>query len=132
RRLARVPRCLPDSRRNGRGRGRSAADLRLLPADAPARPRPRATADRGAPVNALLALSTCCLLAGGLLLAHFYLGRRRPALSVRLARAQGATVAGWAQGWPFRIEPPAALARVIESYRRDLRRAGSGKTLPGF
>ncbi len=83
-------------------------------------------------MNALLALSTFCLLTGGLLLAHFYFGRRRPALSVRLARAQGAAVAGWSQGWPFRVEPPAALARVLESYRRDLRRAGSGKTLPRF
>ena len=81
-------------------------------------------------MNGLLALSTFCLICGGLLLAHFYLGRRRPALSVRLARAQGAAVAGWSQGWPFRIEPPAPFARAIESYRRDLRRAGSGKTLP--
>ena len=52
-------------------------------------------------MNALLALSTVFLLAGGLLLAHFYFGRRRPALSVRLARAQGAAAAGWEQGWPF-------------------------------
>src|SRR5207244_1181967 len=81
RRFAGLPGCLPDRRWNGGGRGRSAADLRLLPADAPARARPRAAADGGAPVNALLALSTFCLLTGGLLLAHFYFGRRRPALA---------------------------------------------------
>src|SRR5207247_481071 len=112
-RLARLPGCLPDCWGIGRGRDRSAPDIRLLPADAPTWARPGAAADGGAPVNGLLVLSTLSLLAGGLLLAHFYFGRRRPALSVRLARAQGAAVDGWSQGWPFSIEPPAALARVI-------------------
>jgi tight adherence protein C len=83
-------------------------------------------------VNGLLALSTLCLLAGGLLLAHFYLGRRRPALSVRLARAQGTVSGGWLQARAFGIEPPAAVARVLEAYARDLRQAGGGKTLARF
>src|SRR5262249_12294658 len=131
--FARLPGCLPVRWRPRRRRDGSATDLRLLPVDAPARPCPRAAPDGGAPVNGLLALSTFCLICGGLLLAHFYFGRRRPALSVRLARAQGAAVAGWSQGWPFSpIELPAALARVLESNRRDLRRAGAGQTLPRF
>jgi tight adherence protein C len=83
-------------------------------------------------VNGLLAFSTLCLIAGGLLLANFYLGRRRPALAVRLARAQGAAAAGWSQGRPLGIEPPAGLARLLTSYGRDLRRAGGGKTLARF
>src|SRR5207302_5728725 len=59
-------------------------------------------------------------------------GRRRPALSVRLARAQGTVTGGWSQARAFGIEPPAALARVLEAYARDLRRAGGGKTLARF
>jgi tight adherence protein C len=81
-------------------------------------------------VNGLLVLSTLCLLAGGLLLANLYLGRRRPALAVRLARAQGAAVA--ARPPVLGLEPPAVLERLLESYRRDLRRAGSDKTLARF
>jgi tight adherence protein C len=83
-------------------------------------------------VNGLLAFSTLCLIAGGLLLGHLYLGRRRPALAVRLARAQGAAVAGWSQGRPLGIEPPAGLARLLAGHERDLRRAGGGKTLARF
>src|SRR5262249_11272765 len=63
---------------------------------------------------------------------HFYFGRRRPALAVRLARAQGVVAGAWPQGWPFAIELPGVIVRVLESYRRELRRAGAGKTLPRF
>ena len=83
-------------------------------------------------MNGLLALSTLCLIAGGLLLGNLYLGRRRPTLAVRLARAQGAAMAGWSRGWPLGIEPPAGLARLLAGYGRDLRRAGGGKTLARF
>ena len=83
-------------------------------------------------MNGLLALSTLCLLAGGLLLAHVCLGRRRPALSVRLARAQGAVAADRAAALASGIEPPAALTRLLDTYRRDLRRAGGGRSLGRF
>src|SRR5262249_8149770 len=53
-------------------------------------------------------------------------------VGIGLGRAQGVVAAAWPQGWPFGIELPAALARVLESYRRELRRAGAGKTLPRF
>lgn len=83
-------------------------------------------------MNGLLAFSSLCLLAGGLLLANLYLGRRRPALSVRLARAQGTAAVVGTRARAFGVEPPAALARVLDVYGRDLRRAGSGKTLARF
>ena len=83
-------------------------------------------------MNGMLAFSTLCLVSGGLLLGTFFLGRRRPTLAVRLARAQGAATAGWSQGRPWGIEPPAGLARLLAGYGRDLRRAGGGKTLARF
>jgi tight adherence protein C len=83
-------------------------------------------------VNGLLALSSLCLIAGGLLLGHLSFGRRRPTLAVRLARAQGAAAGGWSEGRPLGIEPPAGLARLLGGYERDLRRAGASKTVARF
>jgi tight adherence protein C len=80
-------------------------------------------------MNPLLALSSACFVAGGLLLARTYLGRQRPALATRLARAEGRAGSGAAGA-------AAALpdwARAIgAAYARDLRRAGGGKTLRRF
>jgi len=83
-------------------------------------------------VNGLLFFSSLCLFGGGLVFAHIYLGRRRPTLAARLARASGtATVVG-IQARALGVEPPAPLARMLDSYGRDLRRAGGGKTLARF
>ena len=78
----------------------------------------------------MLLLSSACLVAGGLLLAYAY-AYRRPALAVRLARAEGVrtdTVAGHWLG----LETPAWLSGVRASYERDLRQAGGRKTLARF
>ena len=81
-------------------------------------------------MNTVLLLSSVCLVAGGLLLAYAY-AFRRPALAVRLARAEGlspGTVAGGRLGF----ETPAWLSGVRVSYERDLRQAGGRKTLARF
>jgi len=44
-------------------------------------------------------------------------------VAVRLARTQGAAAAGWSQGRPLEIEPPARLARLLGGCERDLRLA---------
>ncbi|MGH2948619.1 MAG: type II secretion system F family protein [Solirubrobacteraceae bacterium] len=84
-------------------------------------------------MNAALALCSLCLVAGGLLLAHGILSSRRPALTTRLARAEGA---GRAAIGAFRlggaVTGPGWLAGVVGGYQRDLRRAGDGKTLGRF
>jgi hypothetical protein len=83
-------------------------------------------------VNATLALSSACLVVGGLLLRAHALANRRPSLAVRLARARGehpaegenplaAGVPKWARVWWERIE---AL------YAERLHRAGREET-PG-
>jgi len=84
-------------------------------------------------VNATLVLSSVCLVAGGLLLGRWSLSSRRPALTTRLARAEGSDRA--AAGALDRRGPVMAagwLAGVVGSYERDLRRAGDGKTLGRF
>ena len=83
-------------------------------------------------MNLLLALSSVCLVAGGLLLAHAYLAARRPALAVRLARAEGRAATRAPRPRSFDAEPPAWLASVQETYERELRRAGGAKTLRRF
>jgi tight adherence protein C len=82
-------------------------------------------------VNVALALSSLCLVAGGLLICVHVLSRRRPSLSVRLARAQGqlpATSVGLVgAGVP---DPLRAWGeRVRDSYERWLRRAGRRETV---
>jgi Flp pilus assembly protein TadB len=81
-------------------------------------------------MNAALVLSSLCLFVGGLLLAHWALSSRRPALATRLARAEGADQP--VHGTPLLRAPvtaPAWLAGILDGYERDLRRAGDGKTL---
>jgi tight adherence protein C len=81
-------------------------------------------------VNAVLLLSSLCLVAGGLLIAQWVLSVRRPALTTRLARAEGSdprTLRALR-----RPNAPDWLDAVAGRYERDLRRAGEGKTLRRF
>jgi tight adherence protein C len=81
-------------------------------------------------VNTVLLLSGSCLVVGGLLLAYAY-ASRRPALAIRLARAEGALASGL-DGHAIDLELPAGLSRLRASYERDLRHAGGRKTLGRF
>lgn len=81
-------------------------------------------------MNALLLLSSACLVAGGLLLTYAC-AFRRPTLAVRLARAEGGS-AGRLASRGFGLEFPAWLSRLRGSYERDLRQAGGRKTLGRF
>jgi len=82
-------------------------------------------------VNLALALSTLCLVAGGLLIAASMLAPRRPALAVRLdwrrhaADDLGASVA--AVG--LQLADLRWIDTTRHSYRRRLRMAGADKTL---
>jgi tight adherence protein C len=81
-------------------------------------------------VNVVLLLSSACLVVGGLLLAHWALSRRRPALSVRLARAEGAApIPRGGRLDMTELPRPAWLEDLLARYEQDLRRAGEGKTL---
>ena len=73
-------------------------------------------------MNAALLLSSACLVAGGLLLAYAY-AFRRPALAVRLARAEGLST-GRVADRGLGLETPAWLSGLRASYERDLRQAG--------
>jgi tight adherence protein C len=81
-------------------------------------------------VNVTLALSSLCLVVGGLLIYAHILSQRRPSLAVRLARARGehpsvsenplaASVPEWVRTW-------SELARVF--YEARLRQAGRSET----
>jgi tight adherence protein C len=81
-------------------------------------------------MNSALALSSLCLVAGGLLLAHWVLSSRRPALTTRLARAEGADEpAPSTLRLRVPMAVPAWLAGILGGYERDLHRAGDVKTL---
>ncbi len=83
-------------------------------------------------MNAVLLLSSACLVAGGLLLAYAY-AFRRPALAVRLARAEGLSTGRVAAcGLGLGLETPAWLSGLRASYERDLRQVGGRKTLARF
>jgi tight adherence protein C len=79
-----------------------------------------------------LLFASICLIAGGLLIGYGLLAGRRPALSLRLARAEGQM--------PITVRPatlreqqlPGWVNELLGRYRRDLRRAGEGKTLARF
>jgi Flp pilus assembly protein TadB len=82
-------------------------------------------------MNGTLALSSLALIAGGLLLAHHALTRRRPSLVARLARVEGHSAGAPAP--PLgQVVPPAWLARLGERYSAELRRAGGEKPLRRF
>lgn len=81
-------------------------------------------------MNGVLLLSSACLVAGGLVLAYAY-AYRRPALAVRLARAEGVS-AGRSEDHVLGLDPPAWLSGLRASYERDLRQAGGRKTLGRF
>lgn len=83
-------------------------------------------------MNVVLALSSLCLIAGGLLLVAHILARRRPSLPVRLARARGelSEVApgslagvGLPESWRAHAE------RIRGGYEQRLRRAGRSETV---
>ena len=83
-------------------------------------------------MNGTLAFASLCLVTGGLLVGYSVVSSRRPALTTRLSRAEGA-------GATRRVErllgdgatAPGWLAYVLAAYERDLRRAG-GKTMRRF
>jgi len=82
-------------------------------------------------VNVALVLSSLCLVAGGLLICVHVLSRRRPSLSVRLARAQGALPAASPGLVGAGVSDPLRAwgERVRDSYERWLRRAGRHETV---
>ena len=77
-------------------------------------------------MNATLALSSLCLVVGGLLLRAHALSNRRPSLAVRIARARGEVPARpespLAAGVPERMRVWADRVRVF--YEERLRRSG--------
>ena len=81
-------------------------------------------------MNAVLLFASACLVAGGLVLAYAY-AVRRPALAVRLARAEGAE-AGRPGERALTLELPSWLSALRASYERQLRQAGDRKTLGRF
>lgn len=84
-------------------------------------------------MNAGLLLSSVCLVVGGLLLGQWAFSRRRPALSVRVDRAQGLDPRVLRGRLDMgRVEKPAWLEILIARYERELRQAGDGKTLQRF
>jgi tight adherence protein C len=76
-------------------------------------------------VNIVLLLSSSCLVVGGVVLSYAYVSRR-PALAVRLARAEGVEAS------TLDLELPARLSGLRAFYERDLRQAGGRKTLGRF
>jgi tight adherence protein C len=75
-------------------------------------------------------MSSACLVAGGLLLAHAYVFRRPP-LVARLARAEGAETAE-PFGHALAGALPSWLSGLRASYERDLCQAGGRRTLARF
>ncbi len=87
-------------------------------------------------MNGTLLFSSLCLIVGGLLLCEHVLSRRRPALSARLARAQGVRHLGQASGGSVAGSVPEPVRawseRVRASYEHRLRRAGNGDSVGLF
>lgn len=84
-------------------------------------------------MNVVLLFSSVCLVVGGLLLAQWALSRRRPVLSVRLARAEGLLPErGEGLIGVNELPRPAWLDDLLTRYERDLRLVGEGKTLRDF
>ena len=94
--------------------------------------RARTAQDGRRTVNAVLLLSSSCLVAGGLLLAYAY-ASRRPGLAIRLARAEGArerdsagagSVSTRRPGSPASVPPTSATCAARAAARRS---AGSSQ-----
>ena len=81
-------------------------------------------------MNGTLVLSSLALVAGGLLLMYHALTRRRPSLSIRLARVDTRRSAGDAiASLPQPLAVPGWFTRITAYYARELRRAGDRKSL---
>jgi tight adherence protein C len=83
-------------------------------------------------MNVALLFSSICLVAGGLLLAGWALSRRRPALGVRLARAEGLLPTRNDRFDVSELPRPAWLEELLARYERELHLVGDGKTLSSF
>lgn len=82
-------------------------------------------------MTGLLLASSACLVIGGLILGHWMIGARRPALDARLAPTRRGTGTDRARR-SLDIELPGWASDVIAGYGRDLKRAGGSKTLREF
>lgn len=86
-------------------------------------------------MNATLALSSICLVAGGLLLRAHALSHRRPSLAVRVARARGELAAAGREG-PLVAGMPewgrVWAERITGFYETQLRRSGRKEALGQF
>lgn len=82
-------------------------------------------------MNAGLVLSSLCLVIGGLLLVSYVLSRRRPSLSVRIARARGELHEDHEGGLSVGLPDPvlAWTDRASSYYTELLRRSGRRETL---
>jgi tight adherence protein C len=83
-------------------------------------------------MNVALVFSSVCLVAGGLLLAQWALSRRRPALDVRLARAEGLLPTRDDRLDLNELPKPVWLDELLARYERELHLVGEGKTLSSF
>lgn len=79
-------------------------------------------------MNAVLLLSSACLVLGGVLLARWMVITGRPRLDARLARAEGSAMrtGDVSADWFTRS---AGIERFIARYERDLARVGDGKSI---
>lgn len=82
-------------------------------------------------MNGGLLFASICLVAGGLIIGYGVLAGRRPALTLRLARAAG-TASAVRPAALREQQLPQWVNDLLARYRRDLRRAGEGKTLARF
>lgn len=84
-------------------------------------------------MNVALLFSSVCFVVGGLLLAQWALSRRHPALSARLARAEGLIpTRGHDLLDSSELPMPAWLEELLARYERELHLVGNGKTLSSF
>lgn len=83
-------------------------------------------------MNGGLLFASICLITGGLLIGYGLLAGRRPALSLRLARAEGLMPINVRPATLREQELPRWVNDLLGRYQRDLRRAGEGKTVARF
>lgn len=80
-------------------------------------------------MTGLLLASSACLVIGGLILGHWAIGARRPALNARLSPTHANTARSWQRPG---VELPGWASNLVAGYGRDLKRAGGDKTLREF